>query len=53
MAKIRGKDTVPEIIVRKRLFAAGWRFRVCDKRFNWRGYAFRTLPFGRGVSRVS
>ena len=33
MAKIRGKDTLPEIIVRKRLFACGWRFRVCDKRF--------------------
>ena len=33
MAKIRGKDTVPEIIVRKRLFASGWRFRVCDKRY--------------------
>ena len=33
MAKIRGRDTLPEIIVRKRLFAAGWRFRVCDKRF--------------------
>ena len=33
MAKIRGKDTVPEILVRKRLFAFGWRFRVCDKRY--------------------
>lgn len=33
MAKIRGKDTLPEILVRKRLFAMGWRYRVCDKRF--------------------
>ena len=32
MAKIRGKNTLPEILVRKRLFACGWRFRVCDKR---------------------
>ena len=33
MAKIRGRDTLPEILVRKRLFASGWRFRVCDKRY--------------------
>ena len=33
MAKIRGRDTLPEIIVRKRLFASGWRFRVCVRRF--------------------
>lgn len=33
MAKIRGRDTLPEMIVRKRLFACGWRYRVCDKRF--------------------
>ena len=33
MSKIRGKDTLPEILVRKRLFALGWRYRVCDKRF--------------------
>ena len=33
MAKIRGRDTLPEILVRRRLFACGWRFRVCDKRF--------------------
>ena len=32
MSKIRGKDTKPELLVRKRLFAAGGRFRVCDKR---------------------
>lgn len=33
MAKIRSRDTLPEIIVRKRLFSCGWRYRVCDKRF--------------------
>ena len=32
MSKILGKDTKPELLVRKSLFAAGWRFRVCDKR---------------------
>ena len=32
MSNIRSKDTLPEILVRKRLFACGWRFRVCDKR---------------------
>lgn len=36
MAKIRGKDTMPEILVRKRLFALGWRYRVCDKRLQVR-----------------
>ena len=33
MSRIRGKNTKPEILVRQRLFAAGWRFRICDKRF--------------------
>ena len=33
MSKIRGRDTLPEIVVRRRLFAEGWRFRVCDRRF--------------------
>ena len=36
MAKIRGRDTLPEILVRKQLFACGWRFRVCDKRLKGR-----------------
>ena len=36
MAKIHGRDTLPEIIVRKRLFACGWRFRTCDRRFQGR-----------------
>lgn len=33
MSQIRGRDTLPEMIVRKALHAKGWRFRVCDKRF--------------------
>ena len=33
MARIRGKDTLPAILVRTWLFALGWRYRVCDKRF--------------------
>lgn len=32
MAAIRGRDTLPEIVVRKWLHAHGFRFRVCDKR---------------------
>ena len=31
MSKIRGKNTKPELLVRKALYAAGWRFRVCVK----------------------
>lgn len=32
MSRIRGRDTKPELLVRRRLFAAGWRYRVCDRR---------------------
>lgn len=32
MRAIRSRDTLPEILVRKWLFAQGYRFRVCDKR---------------------
>ena len=32
MSKIHGKGTQPELLVRKRLFAEGWRFRTCDRR---------------------
>jgi len=32
MAGIRGKDTKPEILLRKGLFARGFRFRLHDKR---------------------
>lgn len=33
MSRIRGKDTKPEILVRKFLFSKGFRFRLHDKRF--------------------
>lgn len=32
MSRIRSKDTKPEIIVRKHLFALGFRYRLHDKR---------------------
>ncbi|MDL2297028.1 DNA mismatch endonuclease Vsr [Bacteroidales bacterium OttesenSCG-928-B11] len=32
MAKIRSKDTKPEIVLRKSLFAKGYRYRINDKR---------------------
>lgn len=32
MSAIRGKDTKPEILIRKALFARGWRYRLHDKR---------------------
>jgi DNA mismatch endonuclease (patch repair protein) len=33
MSRIRGKDTEPEIIVRKYLFSKGFRFRKNDQRY--------------------
>ena len=33
MSQIKGKDTKPEIIVRKYLFSKGFRFRKNDKRY--------------------
>ena len=32
MSAIRSRDTLPEIAVRKWLFAQGFRFHVCDKK---------------------
>ena len=32
MSRIRSRDTKPEILVRKMLYAHGYRFRVCDRR---------------------
>ena len=32
MSAIRSRDTLPEIAVRKWLYANGYRFRVCDRR---------------------
>ena len=33
MSKVKGKDTKPELMVRKALFALGFRFRKNDKRY--------------------
>lgn len=33
MSRIRSNDTKPEVLVRKRLFAAGFRYRKHDKRY--------------------
>lgn len=33
MSRIRSKDTKPEILVRKRLFSLGFRYRLHDKTF--------------------
>lgn len=33
MSRIKGKNTKPEVLVRKFLFAHGFRFRIHDKRF--------------------
>jgi DNA mismatch endonuclease (patch repair protein) len=33
MSKIKGKDTKPEIIVRKFLFSKGFRYRIHDPRY--------------------
>lgn len=33
MSRIRSNDTNPEVFVRKRLFAAGFRYRKNDKRY--------------------
>lgn len=32
MAGIQGKNTTPELVIRKSLFARGWRYRLHDKR---------------------
>lgn len=50
MAKIRGKDTLPEVLVRRRLFACGWRFRVCDKRYP--GKPDITIPKAKTIINV-
>ena len=31
MAGIKGKNTKPEIVIRKALFGLGWRYRIHDK----------------------
>lgn len=33
MSRIRSRDTSPERLIRKALFRAGFRYRICDKRY--------------------
>jgi DNA mismatch endonuclease (patch repair protein) len=33
MSHIKGKNTKPEVVVRKYLFSHGYRYRINDKRF--------------------
>ena len=33
MSRIRSRDTKPELLVRARIYSAGWRYRVCDRRY--------------------
>ncbi len=47
MSRIRGKDTKPEILVRKYLFSEGFRFRKNDKRYP--GHPDVVLPKYRTV----
>ena len=52
MSRIRGKDTKPEILVRKYLFSRGLRFRKNDKRYPGRPDIvlpkYKTAVFGHG-----
>ena len=36
MAAIHSRDTRPELLVRRHLWAAGWRYRTCDRRIEGR-----------------
>lgn len=52
MSRIKGKDTKPELIVRKYLFAEGFRFRLHDKNLPGRPdiilKKFKTVVFING-----
>ena len=50
MSRIRARDTKPELLVRRRLHAAGWRFRVCDKRYP--GHPDVVIPRARAFIEV-
>lgn len=47
MSGIRGKNTQPEILIRKALFALGWRYRLHDRRLP--GKPDLVLPRRRAV----
>src|SRR5947209_4619824 len=52
MSRIRGRDTAPELLVRSRLFRAGFRFRLHDRRLPGKPdivlARFRTVIFVNG-----
>ena len=50
MAAIRSRDTEPEVLVRKFLWARGWRFRVCDRRIE--GHPDVVVPRARAIVEV-
>lgn len=50
MAAIRSRDTKPEVLVRKFLWARGWRFRVCDGRIP--GHPDVVVPRARALIEV-
>ena len=57
MSGIRGKDTKPEMIVRRYLHARGFRYRLHDKRLPGRPDLvfprYRTVLFVHGASGIS
>lgn len=50
MSRIKGKDTKPEVLVRKHLFSKGLRFRKNDKRYP--GHPDIVLPKYKTISFV-
>lgn len=50
MSAIRSRDTLPEMQVRKMLFARGYRFRVCDRRIV--GHPDIVLPCCRTIIEI-
>ena len=50
MSAIRSRDTLPEIRVRKMLWARGYRFRVCDRRIV--GHPDIVIPKCRAIIEV-
>lgn len=50
MGAIHGRDTEPEMVVRRHLWERGWRYRVCDRRLP--GKPDIVLPRARTVIEV-
>ena len=50
MAAIHSRDTRPELLVRRHLWAAGWRYRVCDRRIQ--GHPDIVLPRARALVEI-